>query len=71
LHDLVRPDETAQGRAIQAARQQNPAADMNAQPIVIYDLHRPGAPGLPENSSRPESETEPGVRAGSESEVTE
>ncbi len=69
LHDLVRPDETAQGRAIQTARQNNPAADMNAQPIVIYDLHRPGAPGLPENASRRESVSETEDRASNE--VTE
>ncbi|QDV33842.1 tetratricopeptide repeat protein [Tautonia plasticadhaerens] len=65
LHNFVRPDETAEGRAIRIAREKDPAADQNAQPIVIHDLHRPGAPGLPDAAGR----TDPDSRA--ESEVTE
>ncbi|MEW4570373.1 tetratricopeptide repeat protein [Tautonia sp. JC769] len=56
LHNFVRPDELAVGRAIRIARERDPAADMNAQPIVIYDLHRPGAPGLPEPAGRTASD---------------
>ena len=46
LHSMFKPDETAEGRAVGIARKNNPAADMNAQSIVIHPLHRPGAPGL-------------------------
>jgi hypothetical protein len=43
---MLKPDETAEGRAVAIARRDNPAADQNAQAIVIHSLHRPGAPGL-------------------------
>jgi tetratricopeptide (TPR) repeat protein len=46
LHSLYRPDETAEGIAQKVARQDNPAANLNANSIVIHDLHRPGAPGI-------------------------
>ena len=46
LHERLKPDETAEGRAFAIARRNNPAADMNAQSIVIHPLHRPGAPGI-------------------------
>jgi tetratricopeptide (TPR) repeat protein len=42
LHALFKPDETAIGRAVGIARKNNPAADMNAQSIVIHPLQRPG-----------------------------
>jgi tetratricopeptide (TPR) repeat protein len=42
LHRLLKPDETAEGRAVAIARRNNPAADQNAQSIVIHPLHRPG-----------------------------
>jgi tetratricopeptide (TPR) repeat protein len=46
LHMMLKPDETAEGRAVAIARRDNPAADQNAQSIVIHSLHRPGAPGI-------------------------
>ena len=46
LHSMFKPDETAVGRAVGIARKNNPAADQNAQSIVIHPLHRPGSPGL-------------------------
>ena len=46
LHKLLKPDETAEGKAVATARKNNPAADQNAQSIVIHSLHRPGAPGV-------------------------
>jgi hypothetical protein len=46
LHEHLRPDETAEGRAFAAARGRDPAANHNAQSIVIHSLHRPGAPGI-------------------------
>jgi tetratricopeptide (TPR) repeat protein len=46
LHRLYKPDDNAEGRASAIARRNDPAADKNAQSIVIHDLHRPGAPGL-------------------------
>ncbi|MDB5352970.1 MAG: Tetratricopeptide repeat protein [Planctomycetota bacterium] len=46
LHSMYKIDEVAEGRAVRIARESNPAADMNAQSIVIHPLHRKGAPGL-------------------------
>lgn len=46
LHSMFKPDETAEGRAVGIARRNSPAADQNAQSIVIHPLHRPSAPGL-------------------------
>lgn len=46
LHRMLKPDETAEGRAVSNARKNDPAADQNAQSIVIHPLHRTGAPGL-------------------------
>ena len=46
LQALLRPDETAEGRAMALARKRDPAADQNAQSIVIHSLHRAGAPGV-------------------------
>ena len=48
LHERLKPDETAEGRAFSLARQRDPAANMNAQSIVIHPLHRNGAPGIDE-----------------------
>ncbi len=46
LHSMYKPDETAEGRAQKLAREASPAANMNAQSIVIHPMHRAGAPGL-------------------------
>jgi tetratricopeptide (TPR) repeat protein len=46
LHAMFKPDETAEGRAQRIAREHDPAANENAQSVVIHPLHRPGAPGL-------------------------
>jgi hypothetical protein len=46
LHERLKPDETAEGRAFALARNRDPAANQNAQSIVIHSLHRPGAPGV-------------------------
>ncbi len=46
LQMRLRPDETAEGRAFAKARQKDPAANHNAQSIVIHSLNRPGAPGI-------------------------
>jgi tetratricopeptide (TPR) repeat protein len=46
LHERLKPDETAEGRAFAIARRNSPSANMNAQSIVIHPLHRPGAPGI-------------------------
>jgi tetratricopeptide (TPR) repeat protein len=46
LHERLKPDETAEGKAFAIARKNDPAANMNAQSIVIHPLHRPGAPGI-------------------------
>jgi tetratricopeptide (TPR) repeat protein len=46
-HARYKPDDNAQGRAINLARQKSQAANHAAERLVIYPLHRPGAPGLP------------------------
>ncbi len=46
LHERLKPDETAEGRVFAIARKNDPAANMNAQSIVIHPLHRHGAPGI-------------------------
>ena len=46
LQERLKPDETAEGRAFSLARRRDPAADQNAQSIVIHPLHRAGAPGI-------------------------
>jgi tetratricopeptide (TPR) repeat protein len=56
LHALLKPDETAEGRAVRSARESNPAADQNAQNIVIHPLHRPGAPGIDTAGVAPKEE---------------
>lgn len=45
-HEAYKPDDTIRGRVVGLARQQYPAANASAEPVVIYDLQRPGAPGL-------------------------
>ncbi len=52
LHEKYRPDDNARDFAVTAARRRDPAADHAAQAIVIYDLHRPGAPDLPESPAQ-------------------
>lgn len=46
-HARYKPDDNASDRAIALARQKYPAANHAAEAIVIYSLHRDGAPGLP------------------------
>ena len=48
LHGTYRPDDNAKDRAIAAARRRDPAANQAAEAVVVYDLRRPGAYGLPE-----------------------
>ena len=49
-HERYRLDDNARDRAIGAARRAHPAADHAADPVVIYDLQRPG--GLDHVSTR-------------------
>ena len=58
LHGFYKPDETAEGIAQTIARRDNPAADFNANSVVIHDLHRPDAPGL-ESPANPTAHSEP------------
>jgi tetratricopeptide (TPR) repeat protein len=46
LHERLKADETAEGKAFALARKKDLAADHNAQSIVIHSLHRKGAPGI-------------------------
>jgi tetratricopeptide (TPR) repeat protein len=65
LHRLLKPDETAEGRAVAIARKNDPAADQNAQSIVIHSLHRPGAPGA-EPVAEKRFENTSGLKEGEE-----
>jgi tetratricopeptide (TPR) repeat protein len=46
LHAKYKPDDNARDSAVAAARRKYPAANRAAEKVVIYDLRRPGAPGL-------------------------
>ncbi len=50
-HARYKPDDNAQGRAINLAREKNPAANHVVENVVIYSLHRRSAPGLPEDAA--------------------
>jgi tetratricopeptide (TPR) repeat protein len=50
LHERYRPDDNAQDRAVNLARKKRDAANHAAEKLVIYPLHRRGAPGLPEKA---------------------
>ena len=43
LHEKYKPDDNARDRAVNLARDRDPAANHAAQAIVIYDLQREGA----------------------------
>jgi hypothetical protein len=45
-HAVVKPDDNAADRAVELHRRSHPAAAKASQPIVIYSLNRPDAPGL-------------------------
>ncbi len=51
-HARYKPDDNARDRAVAAARRLSPAANHAADAIVIYDLTRPGAYELPEQSDK-------------------
>ncbi len=46
LHNRYRPDDNIAEQAITRHRASNPAANHAAEVVAIYDLQRPGAPGL-------------------------
>ena len=46
-HDRYRPDDNALDRAVALARARDPAANHAAEAVVVYDLQRTGAYGLP------------------------
>jgi tetratricopeptide (TPR) repeat protein len=50
LHARYKADDNATDRAVQLARQKYPAANHAAEAVVIYPLHREGAPQLPQVS---------------------
>ena len=51
LHGKYKPDDNARDRAVAAARRRYPAANHAAEAVVVYDLHRQGAFGLPAEAS--------------------
>ena len=46
-HARYRPDDNAADRAVAVARRADPAANHAAEAVVVYDLQRPEAHGLP------------------------
>ena len=52
LHARYKPDDNARDRAIAAARRRYPAANRSAEAVVIYDLRRAGAYGLPSSPQK-------------------
>ena len=46
LHERYKTDDNARDVAHRKAKEKYPAAAKASEPIVIYSLHRPGAPGL-------------------------
>ncbi|GIW98682.1 MAG: hypothetical protein KatS3mg111_2015 [Pirellulaceae bacterium] len=54
LHLRYKPDDNAADLAQPAARRKYPAANRAAEELVIYWLHRRGAPELPPESQRPD-----------------
>jgi tetratricopeptide (TPR) repeat protein len=57
LHETYKVDDNARDRAVALARQRYPAANAAAEPVVIFDLNRDGAYGLPADGSRRVSST--------------
>ena len=64
LHQRYKADDNAGDRAIKLARKKYPWANHAAEAVVIYSLHRPGAPGLPadERDERPGERQTGGAR---------
>jgi len=50
-HARYKPDDKAQGLAINQARNKSPTANHAVEKLVIYSLHRRGAPGLPDDAA--------------------
>ena len=57
LHARYKPDDNARDRAFALARQKYPAANHAAEAVVIYPLHRPGAPELAAEPAAPADAT--------------
>ena len=56
LHERYKPDDNARDLAQQKAKVKYPWAAKASEPIVIYSLNRPGAPGLVEVGRAAEEE---------------
>ena len=53
MHARYKSDDNARGRAVAVARRKYPAANHAAEALVIYPLHREGAPGFDPVTSVP------------------
>lgn len=51
LHERYKPDDNARDLAQKKAKEKYPAAAKASEPIVIYSLNRPSAPGFSETKS--------------------
>ena len=56
LHERYKPDDNARDLAYERAKVKYPPAAKASEPIVIYSLNRPGAPGLAEIGRAAEGE---------------
>jgi tetratricopeptide (TPR) repeat protein len=54
-HARYKPDDKAQGLAVNQARNKSAAANHAVETLVIYSLHRRGAPGLPDAAAAREA----------------
>lgn len=52
-HERFKPDDSARDKTLRLARKKYPAANAAAEALVIYSLHRTGAPGLPAVADNP------------------
>jgi tetratricopeptide (TPR) repeat protein len=71
LHAVYKPDDNARDLAFAAARRRYPAANRAAERVVIYDLQRPGAYGLPGAGGPQAAETEVAETVGRKSGAVE
>ena len=51
-HRRYKPDDNSRDSAVAAARRRDPAANHASEAVVLYDLGRPGAIGLPAAEER-------------------
>ena len=69
-HLRYKSDDNAQDRAVNLARKKSEAADHAAEKLVIYYLHRKGAPGLPDEAAIEQADSRRGAPQESDARST-